>query len=134
MSQQIESLEDAPLKCPKCNGAMQHVRVAETDIDRCTVCQGLWFDLGEAKAVAAAKGAAAVDVGTESRGAEMNNRAVTKCPRCRTRLIQQRDTDQRHIQFESCQVCFGVFFDAGEFKDYQEKDLLEGLRRWFKNL
>ena len=48
-----------------------------------------------------------------------------ECPRCESRLIRMVDRDQSHIHFESCTVCYGVFLDAGEFRDYKERNLLD---------
>ena len=41
------------------------------------------------------------------------------------------DHNQPHIKFESCTVCYGVFFDAGEFRDYKELTLTESVKRLF---
>ena len=35
------------LQCPKCNHGMEEVTHGEVVIDRCTNCQGLWFDESE---------------------------------------------------------------------------------------
>ena len=40
------------------------------------------------------------------------------------------DRRQPHIWYESCKVCYGVFFDAGEFTDFKEETLLD----WFKGV
>jgi Zn-finger nucleic acid-binding protein len=33
------------------------------------------------------------------------------------------DKAQPSLWFESCPLCFGVFFDAGEFSDFREESL-----------
>ncbi len=38
---------------------------------------------------------------------------------------------QPHIAYESCGFCHGVFFDAGEFKDFREETFGEKLRASF---
>jgi Zn-finger nucleic acid-binding protein len=43
-------------------------------------------------------------------------------------MIRMVDHQQPHIHFESCTLCHGVFFDAGEFRDYKEVTVAE----WFK--
>ncbi len=45
------------------------------------------------------------------------------CPSCSATMIKMVVADQPHIHYESCSKCFSVFFDAGEFKDYVEKDI-----------
>jgi Zn-finger nucleic acid-binding protein len=46
------------------------------------------------------------------------------------------DLKQPHIRYEKCPSCYGIWFDAGEFKDYKEenlsdifKDIFSGERR-----
>jgi uncharacterized protein len=134
MANEDDVRDRGPLKCPKCNGTMEVVAVLGTEVDRCTICHGIWLDPGEAKALVESMLAGKLDVGSAERGAEMNNRAFRNCPKCRTRLIHQRDTEQRHIEFESCQVCFGAYFDAGELTDLQNKELFEGVKRWWREV
>jgi Zn-finger nucleic acid-binding protein len=44
-----------------------------------------------------------------------------------TRLV---DVKHPHLWYESCPVCYGVFFDAGEFTDYAEENLLDFFKDW----
>ena len=37
------------IQCPKCGHGMEEVTYGQVTIDRCTNCQGLWFDTGEAE-------------------------------------------------------------------------------------
>ena len=37
---------------------------------------------------------------------------------------------QTHIAYEACTVCYGVYFDAGEFTDYKHETLAD----WFRGL
>ena len=40
-------------------------------------------------------------------------------------MLAMVDKDQYHIKFEACPVCYGTFFDAGEFQDLNEHTVLE---------
>ena len=40
-------------------------------------------------------------------------------------MLTMVDKDQYHIKFEACPVCYGTFFDAGEFQDLNEHTVLE---------
>ena len=43
-------IEDPQMDCPKCNAPMEEATYGRNmTIDRCTGCQGIWFDLGEAE-------------------------------------------------------------------------------------
>jgi hypothetical protein len=89
----------------------------------------LWFDAREHERLKNVKGSEQVDVGPAS--AE-NRAAAVKldCPLCHTPMIRMVDHQQPHLWFESCGVCHGVFFDAGEFRDYKEITVGEWFHRW----
>ena len=132
--------EARALKCPACAGAMETVAYGGVEVDRCAACKGLWFDALEREKLKDVKGSEAVDVGkpaaagtaagaTAEKGADDKRRI--DCPVCHTRMIRMVDVDQPHIHYESCTVCFGVFFDAGEFRDYKENTVGDWMKRWF---
>ena len=118
------------MNCPKCTSPMEAVAVGSVDVDRCTSCQGMWFDAFEDEAVKRARGAKKVDTGDGRKGKEKNQQGKISCPKCRTRTIRMVDREQPHIWYESCPVCYGKFFDAGEFQDVAEKGLRDLFRRW----
>ena len=35
------------MNCPKCSSEMETVTYDDVEVDRCSGCQGLWFDGGE---------------------------------------------------------------------------------------
>ena len=46
-------------------------------------------------------------------------------------MIKRQDEEQRHVWYEECQTCGGVFLDAGEFTDLKFKTLLDWVRGLF---
>jgi len=110
--------------CAKCAGRMETVAVAGQKVDRCTVCKGLWLDLGEVAAPPAA--VAAVDTGAAR--PVLAARRDTVCPRCRSALASVTDPDHG-VRYEKCGVCQGVFLDAGEWKKLNPGSLGQWLRR-----
>jgi len=42
--------------------------------------------------------------------------------------------DQFHIKYESCPICYGTFFDAGEFRDLKENSVLERFMHMLQTL
>lgn len=119
------------MKCPKCGGSMQLVVEPEADAHRCTQCRGLWFDMRTHELLK--RHAGEIDTGDEAKGREFNRIDRIKCPVCigGLEMIRMVDPQQPHIWFESCQNCFGRFYDAGEFRDFAEhdwRDLLKDLR------
>lgn len=120
------------MNCPKCQSAMQPVKVEGIEVDRCTACQGLWFDALEDRDLRKRKGGAAVDVGDAGAGSERDAQGKIHCPRCRTPMVRMVDREQPHVWFESCSVCHGRFFDAGEFRDVATRgisDVFKKLRK-----
>ena len=122
--------------CPKCSAEMETVQYQNIEVDRCTMCCGIWFDMLELEDLKAMKGSETIDIGSAAVGKKYNKIQDIKCPVCNAEMIKMVDKKQPHIWYESCSVCYGVFFDAGEFRDYKEetvldffKDLLAGERR-----
>ena len=105
------------MNCPKCISPMVPVTFAGIEVDRCSDCQGLFFDEFEKEQLLKMKGADAIDVGDPTTGREFNKVDRIHCPRCSSLMICMVDVEQPHIWFEHCTVCGGSFFDAGEFKD-----------------
>jgi uncharacterized protein len=118
------------MKCPKCNSAMEAVTVEGIEVNRCTSCQGLWFDALEHEALQAQ--AKAIDTGSAAKGAKQNAVDRIKCPVCsNTQMLRMVDARQSHIWFESCPSCYGRFFDAGEFRDLSTKSVMDFVRGAF---
>jgi uncharacterized protein len=109
--------------CPKCNSEMEKVSFDNIEVDRCTQCKGIWFDMLEHEHLKAIHDSESIDIGDPTVGHDFNKIDKIDCPVCHTKMIRMVDREQPHIWYESCAVCYGVFFDAGEFKDYKEKSV-----------
>ena len=107
---------------------MVKVTFADVEVDRCTCCQGIFFDEFEKAQLQKMKGADAIDIGDAKVGRQFNKVDRINCPRCSSRMIRMVDLDQPHIWFEHCTVCGGSFFDAGEFKDLKHHTILDFFR------
>lgn len=111
------------MKCPRCSSAMETVQVEDIQIDRCTKCGGLWFDEFELAELTAKEGSEKVDSGTAERSNQYSQ-ARLPCPKCSTAMLRMVDAQHPHIWYETCEVCGGSFFDAGEFRDLKRNNLL----------
>jgi len=117
------------MTCPKCSTAMKAVAVGTVIVDRCASCGGLWFDMNEDERLKRAGAAALVDTVEGSR--ELRDRKGTiQCPRCHTRMMRMVDPGHPDISYESCTICYGNFFDAGEFREVASGGALDGFWRW----
>ena len=129
-----------PIQCPKCAAPMGKVTFGSVVVDRCTSCRGLWFDAREHERLKDLDGSEEIDPGPPEGAPTSAAKAPAptggpadpkmQCPVCHTRLIRMVDHQQPHIHFESCTVCHGSFFDAGEFRDYKEHTVSEWFRGW----
>ena len=119
------------MNCPKCSAAMEKVQYESIEVDRCTDCKGIWFDMLEQEHLKAIEGSEEIDIGDPEVGKQTNIVDQITCPVCKSRMIRMVDGRQPHIWFESCTVCYGVFFDAGEFRDYKQESILDFFRDLF---
>jgi Zn-finger nucleic acid-binding protein len=99
--------------------------------DQCKGCGGLWFDALEAEDLVEVKGSVDIDTGDPKAGAKLNKKRDINCPVCHVRMTKVHDVQQPHIQLETCGVCKGTFFDAGEFKDFVEEEFMDRIKDRF---
>lgn len=105
------------MRCPKCRADMEQIDYEGTEVDRCTICNGIWFDAGEIDVLRNKQAAAAIDIGDAKTGARSNAMDSYQCPRCSGAMIKVVDPKQTHIWYETCSSCNGSYLDAGELKD-----------------
>jgi len=118
------------IQCPKCNAPMQAMRVEQTEVDRCTACEGLWFDALEERDVHGKESIDLLDPPGAAPRTGHNDLRRVDCPRCHTPMIRLLDRQTRSVWYESCPVCYGKFFDAGEFRAIQPRTLMDVLRQF----
>jgi Zn-finger nucleic acid-binding protein len=109
---------------------MDPVTYADVKVDRCTRCQGIWFDGVTYRSLKKAKGSESIDTGSAATGKKMDELRDVLCPVCRTVLETKPDLYQPHIHYDVCPNGDGVYFDAGEFRDFVKEDLAD----FFKDL
>ncbi len=98
------------------------------EVDRCTRCFGLFFDRLEADDLRKFEGAESIDIGDEFAGSQYDRIRAIDCPRCEIPMREVANDDGHVITFESCPDCSGIWFDAGEFRDYLEEEIVEQFR------
>ena len=120
------------MNCPACQQPMQEMALGQVTVDRCTGCQGIWFDSIEREQLMALPGATESldtdslwernppDVGALA--SKPGGYKAADCPRCQVGMepvwIQRtKNVERGALVFEQCEKCRGSFFDAGEFSD-----------------
>lgn len=107
---------------------MQAVLADGVEVDRCTECEGIWFDAGELDWLAQDEIAQAIDVGQVEAGRSMNAVTEIDCPRCGRPMKHVADEHKPEIRYEICLGCEGAFLDAGEFRELARLSVAEVLR------
>ena len=113
---------------------MKSVTVDQITVDRCETCGGLWFDLLEHEHLKNAKAGQAIDTGDPAIGKSHDAQRHIACPRCSTQTIGMVFPDKPHIHYEACTVCYGLYLDAGEFKDFTHESFADRIRDAFGHL
>jgi Zn-finger nucleic acid-binding protein len=108
------------MECPKCQASMEAVRFEETEVDRCVRCGGLWFDLMEDEVLRGRAGSESIDSGPAWQASMHDVQEKVVCPVDGARMVRMIDPGQPDLWVESCPVCHGTFFDAGEFTAFKE--------------
>ena len=118
------------MRCPKCRADMEQLNYEGAEVDRCTLCNGIWFDAGEIDLFKNKEAAAAIDTGDARTGKRSNALDNYQCPRCSGAMVKRFDPRQTHIWYETCSACHGTYLDAGELRDLSTL----GISDFFKSL
>lgn len=119
------------MQCPKCGAQMKTVMYGDIYVERCVGCKGLWFDMLEHEHMAAIEGSESIDIGSKELGKRFSEMGDIDCPKCSSPMLRMVDAQQPHIWYEGCPSCYGVYFDAGEFRDYKEITIMDFFRDLF---
>ncbi len=122
------------MSCPKCGSWFERLQFNEVEVERCTNCKGLWFDMLEKEDLLRMEGSESIDIGNEIVGQKYNRVTDVRCPKCECRMVAMVDKDQFHIHYECCPECYGTFFDAGEFRDLKEHTVAERFAQMLQTL
>ena len=109
---------------------MEQIDYEGTEIDRCVICKGIWFDAGEIEIMKDKQAAKTIDTGDAKIGKQSNKFDNYQCPRCSGAMVKVVDPTQNHIWYETCSSCNGSYLDAGELKDLANITISD----FFKNL
>ena len=83
--------------------------LSKVDVDRCSRCAGLWFDVGE---VARAALSAVPPIA-------LQGPSPRTCPLCRKGLALGRLDE---VEVDHCEACQGTYLDAGELERLRARE------------
>jgi len=105
------------MKCPVCKVSITAVEYDKIELDYCSVCHGIWFDMGELELL--------LDTLTRGTARELVNSLMQrpqqkvseksrKCPICRRTMRKIDIGSGREIIIDVCNAGHGLWFDGGE--------------------
>ena len=104
------------MKCPKCNSeTLAAFKVDRVAVDRCSACDGIWFDAEELGDLLAED---ARQVSSLRRGNMREEIAGKKgaCPRDGGELMRVYSAVNKSVILDACPDCRGIWLDGGEFE------------------
>ena len=103
------------MNCPKCLSAtLAEFKVEGVAVDRCSSCDGIWFDAQELSELLAedAKLVAELRRGSVD---EFTDSKKGRCPRDSAELLRIYSAIDRSVILDACADCHGIWLDSGEF-------------------
>lgn len=122
------------MRCPKCPGTLEAKTYGRKIlVHRCDQCGGLYCKpqaLTEMKREWMSE--VVLDTGNPRVGKKYDEIGDIDCPECGIPMDKAYDPSQKHIWFETCGQCEGMYFDAGEFSDLKYDTFMDRLRDYWK--
>ena len=103
------------MKCPKCHtDSLSEFIVKDVAVDRCSSCNGIWFDARELTQLLAEDGKQVASLRQGSVQDEAGSRK-RHCPRDASDLLRVFSAIDRSVILDACPECHGIWLDGGEF-------------------
>lgn len=102
------------MDCPVCKNAMITLELAETEIDYCTGCKGVWLDAGELEMLLGDEGKAKMLIDSFNKDASSVEKP-RQCPIC-DKQMEKIDVGNGKpaLLIDRCAQGDGLWFDSGE--------------------
>ena len=104
------------MKCPKCKTeTLAEFKVETIAEDRCSSCDGTWFDAQELSELLADDAKKVASLRRGSAHEELNGRKGN-CPRDGGDLLRVYSAIDKSVILDACPECHGIWLDGGEFE------------------
>lgn len=109
------------MNCPRCEIKLKEINLAGIEIDICSQCDGVWFDVDELDRVYNFYGdslehtALAPAIALQS--SHMNEKEgekKLKCARCNKLMLRKKFDDDCSVLIDGCEQGCGMWLDGGE--------------------
>jgi len=103
------------MNCPKCQTAtLTEVKVEGVAVDRCSECDGIWFDAEELSQLLAEDAKVVGELRRGSSHGQLDEKHG-RCPRDSADLLRMYSAIDRSVTLDACADCHGIWLDGGEF-------------------
>ena len=104
------------MKCPKCQTAtLAEFKVEEVAVDRCSSCDGIWFDALELSQLLSEDAKNVASLSRDGSQAQLEGKKGI-CPRDESELLRVYSSVDHSVILDACADCRGMWLDGGEFK------------------
>lgn len=105
------------MDCPACKNAMITLELAETEVDYCASCKGVWLDAGELEMLLGDDGKAKmlIDSFTKDMGGGEKPKQCPICDKKMEKIIV--GADKPALLIDRCSKGDGLWFDKGELNN-----------------
>ena len=106
------------MKCPTCQSEMIEQDFGSAQVDVCSSCKGIWFDIRELSNLDEAHEGSGktLNEALNSEYHKIDDRPQLKCARCQTPMIAHNFQSQKMVTVDECYGCGSFFLDAGELE------------------
>lgn len=107
------------ITCPRCTTATSVVAIETLELDCCAGCGGIWFDLGEVKALRQLADDRRLReqllefLHAREAGPTLTEEVALSCPVCALKMVRRHHEDAPGVVVDRCQQ-HGTWLDQGE--------------------
>jgi Zn-finger nucleic acid-binding protein len=120
------------MQCVKCDGQLQRVTLGEIEVDKCSSCSGIWFDVGKLDKIL--ESSLIESLKNEVDNNQGQDAQKGKCPRCggTSNMVQVTSLKKSDVHIDTCSVCYGQWLDGGELEELSGQGFISKIKSLFK--
>lgn len=110
------------MKCPNNHESFQEIRIGNVKVDRCSVCEGLWFNQDELRQAKDLQEKYATWFDFDLWNDKKNFKPTQSSRHCPVDEIPMFKVSYKGstVEIDTCKKCFGFWLDKNEFKNIVE--------------
>jgi Zn-finger nucleic acid-binding protein len=120
------------MQCVKCDGQLEKVTIGQVEVDKCSSCSGIWFDLRELDKILESGSIASLKNAVDNN--QRHDTQKGQCPRCigSGNMVQVTSLKNPDVHIDTCSVCYGQWLDGGELEELSDHNIISTITSLFK--